>query len=136
MSHRIHHIKSDIAIGIGFLVFMLFGALLLKVWLIWEALVVTILFLLLLAFIFIRITKTVDFYDDYLEEINVFGKVKIVRYVDIQRIEIYNLSFKDTGKNFLIYTGNRKLRFVERDKTKYFFLLNFLKDKKIDIKEV
>ncbi|UPT69124.1 MAG: hypothetical protein M0D57_11125 [Sphingobacteriales bacterium JAD_PAG50586_3] len=136
MSKRIHHIKSDIAIGVGFLVFMLFGALLLKVWLILEALIVTILFLLLLAFIFIRIAKTVNFYNDYLEEVNVFGKVKIVQYVDIQRIEIYNLSYKDSGKNFLVYIGNRKLRFVERDKANYFFLLNFLKDRKIDVREV
>jgi hypothetical protein len=133
---RIHQIKSDIAIGIGFLIFMICAALLLKVWLIWEALIATILFLFLLAFIFIRIAKNVNFYNDYLEEINVFGKVRITQYKDIQRIEIYDLSYKDTGKSFLVFTGNRKLRFIERNKANYFFLFNFFKDKKIEIREL
>lgn len=136
MSKRIHHIKSDIAIGIGFLIFIVCCALLLKVWLIWQALVITIAFLLLYSYLILRLAKSISFYNDYFEEKDIFGRVKVTPYAEIERIEINDISFKDTGWRFVVFKGTKRINFVERKSSEYFFISNFLKDKGIRIVKI
>ena len=136
MSKRIHHIKSDIAIGIGFLIFIVCCALLLKVWLIWQALVITIAFLLLYSYFIFRLAKSISFYNDYFEEKDILGRVKVTPYTEIDRIEINDISFKDTGWRFVVFKGTKRIKFIERKSSGYFFICNFLKDKGIRIVKI
>jgi hypothetical protein len=136
VSKRIHHIKSDVAIGIGFLIFIICCALLLKIWLIWQALVVTIALLLLYSYLIFRIAKSISFYYDFFEEKDIFGRVEVTSYNDIDRIEINNISFKDTGWRFVVFKGTKRIKFVERKSSEYFFICNFLRDKGIRIVKI